>query len=204
MSHLPETRQSLLIELGRRSDDAWVEFLRVYEHAIYRLCRGRGLQDADARDVTQEVLEAVHRRVASWDHGRSKGSFSAWLLGVARNISIDAISASARRAQSLESAAGTELLLDQIPSPVGDPGQEYDLEYRRALFEWAAGEVRGEVRPGTWAAFRMTAIEGLGAQRVARELGIPVGSVYTAKCRVVARIRAKVEGLLEDSDGPLG
>ena len=67
MPDLPATRQSLLLELGRRSDAAWAEFLGVYEQAIYRVCRSKGLQDADARDVTQEVLAAVHARVADWD-----------------------------------------------------------------------------------------------------------------------------------------
>ena len=197
MSDFPQTRQSLLIELGKHSDDAWAEFLVVYENAIYRVCRARGLQDADARDVTQEVLAAVHRRIPSWDLDASKGSFRAWLFRVARNISIDAIGERARRRMATDDSF-VERALAQLPDDHGAETLEFDTEYRRSLFEWAAQEVKSEVRDVTWRSFQMTAIEGRKPDEVAGELGVPVGSVYTAKCRVVARIRSKVSHLGED------
>jgi RNA polymerase sigma factor (sigma-70 family) len=198
MSEIPQTRRSLLLELSRRSDDAWAEFLLVYEGAIYRVCRSKGLQDADARDVTQEVLAAVQARVSTWDHDGAKGSFRAWLLRVARNISIDSIANRARR----EAAGGdteTEQLLRELPDTRGDSQAEFDLEYRRSLFAWAADRVRSEVRDVTWRAFQLTAIQGLTAEEAADRLGVPIGSVYTAKCRVVARIRSRVDELRRES-----
>lgn len=195
MSDLPLTRQSLLLELGRRSDEAWSEFLRVYESAIYRVCRSKGLQDADALDVTQEVLAAVHDRLPSWDPDGTTGSFRAWLVRVAKNISVDSIRERARRA----SASG-ELDADELFStlPDRDSRTELDLELERSLFEWAADRVRAEVRDVTWQAFHRTAVQGRSATEVAAELGVPVGSVYTAKCRVVARIRERVSGFRDE------
>ena len=194
MADLPQTRRSLLLELGKQSDEAWAEFLEVYESAIYRLGRARGLQDADARDVTQEVVAALHQRLSTWDPDASRGSFRAWLLNVARNVSVDTIAARARwGAPGADSR--TDGLLSQVPDERGDPGAAFDAEYRRSLFEWASRRVRGEVRDVTWRSFYRTAVEGRKADEVAAELGIPVGSVYTAKCRVVARIRAQVAEL---------
>ena len=196
MSDIPRTRQSLLVELGKRSDDAWAEFLEVYERAIYRMCRSRGLQEADAEDVTQEVLAAVHDRVASWDHDASRGSFRGWLMRVARNISVDSIADRARRATGVGSDA--DAVLENLPERE-DRDATFDAEYRRSLFEWAAAQVRTEVRDVTWQAFQETAIDGRKPDEVASRLGIPVGTVYTAKCRVVARIRDRIAALEDRS-----
>ncbi len=197
MSEIPQTRQSLLLELGRRSDGAWAEFLQVYESAIYRLCRSKGLQDADAEDVTQDVLAAVHQRVATWDHDSAKGSFRAWILQVARNISVDSITDRARRV-SASGDSQNERVLDLVPDRSGDL-TEFDLEYSRSLFEWAANAVRSEVREATWKAFQLTAIQGVSPEQTAAQLEMPIGSVYTAKCRVVARIRDRVAAMERDN-----
>ncbi|MCB9917167.1 MAG: RNA polymerase sigma factor [Planctomycetes bacterium] len=189
---IPETRRSLFLQLERRSDAAWQEFLSIYEGAIYRVCRSRGLQDADALDVTQDVLRAVHERIPTWEYGRSHGSFRSWLLRVARNISIDKLRERARRPVV---GSGTEV--DALISATVDPGSEsetlFDLEYARGCFQRAMTRVRSEVREVTWRAFEMTAVDELPPDEVASALGIAIGSVYTAKCRVVARIRKYVE-----------
>ncbi len=191
MSLAPQTRRSLLLRLGEHSDDAWIEFLGIYENAILRYCRAMGLQDADARDATQDVLAAVHAKISTWNHDSGRGSFRAWLFRVARNIAIDAITARARRRTK-----GTATEIDRALADVRDPAAEsatvLDIEYRRALFEWAATHVRAEVRDATWQAFDGTAVRGEKPETVAARLGMTVGSVYTAKCRVVARIRGKV------------
>ena len=101
MPDLPETRHSLLIRLQSRIDDeAWIEFLEVYEKAIYAHARRRGLQDADAWDVTQEVLEAVEKKVKAWELDSDRGSFRGWLFRVARNVAVDKIKAQYRRVSS--------------------------------------------------------------------------------------------------------
>lgn len=197
MSQVPPTRQSLLIQLGRRSDDAWAEFLVVYENAIVRFCRKMGLQDADARDATQEVLFAVHDKIPSWDHDVQKGSFRAFLFRVARNVAVDAIAARARR---LPLTTDTEVERMHAARAAQQKQHEtvLDAEFRRSLFEWAAQQVQAEVRPVTWQVFELTAIRGQSADQVAAQLKISVGNVYTAKCRVVARIRARIAELGED------
>ena len=80
MTSTPTTRASLLLRL-RDSDDhaAWVEFVALYEPVIYRLLRRHGLQDADAREVMQELLVAVSGSIGRWDPARERGSFRGWL-----------------------------------------------------------------------------------------------------------------------------
>ena len=76
-----------------------------------------------------------------------------------------------------------------------DATQEFDLEYRRQLFWLAADRVRDQVKPNTWEAFRLTAIDNLSVAKTARQLGMAEGSVLVAKCRVIARLRVEVAKL---------
>lgn len=204
MADLPTTRQSLLFELGKRNDAAWSEFLQVYEAAIVGYCLRRGLQHDDARDAAQEVFAALHGRLPTWERDSHRGSLRAWLFRVARNVCVDRIKAM-RGQESAIGGTHANQLLSEVPgriignAPIDSESDEelseLAIEWRRAKFEWAVEQVRREVRDATWQAFRLSAIEQQKAEQVAVELGISIGSVYTAKCRVMARIREKIKRL---------
>jgi DNA-directed RNA polymerase specialized sigma24 family protein len=56
----PSTRPSLLVRLCDLSDErAWSEFTEIYGPLVHRCGRRRGLQEADAQDLVQEVFRAV-------------------------------------------------------------------------------------------------------------------------------------------------
>ncbi|MFK7959145.1 MAG: RNA polymerase sigma factor [Phycisphaerales bacterium] len=196
MPLLPQTRQSLLLDLGRHSNDAWAEFLEVYEHAIRGYCRTLGLQEQDAEDATQEVLAAVHTKIPTWDHDASRGSFRAWLFRVARNVTVDLISARVRRARSTTH-------LDDLPESAhlrASHEATLDQAYARAMLEWATVRVQQEVSDSAWQAFILTAVRGQPPESVSTALGMSVGAVYTAKSRVIARLRARVASIEHAGD----
>src|SRR5438477_521039 len=88
----PDTRASLIVRLPNAADArAWDEFLAIYGPLVYHLARRRGLQPADADDVVQEVLAAVSRSVEAWIARADRGQFRAWLLTIARNLAINAL-----------------------------------------------------------------------------------------------------------------
>ena len=200
LHELPETRQSLLLRLEQKSDHAWREFVQIYERAIRDFCRRRGLQDADARDVTQEVLAAVDDKVAAWKHGQEHGSFRGWLFRVARNLAVSSIRRRTRQATGTGDT-GMVRLLSEIPQRGGDDEDAFWLEYRRSLVQWAARRVRSDVSEQSWEIFWRTAVRGISPREVALDLGLSVGSVYTAKCRVFARLKAET-AQLDDNDAP--
>lgn len=186
---VPDTRISLLQRLYDRGDaSAWVEFCAIYERAIYRLALQYGLQDADAREVSQEVLLAVSRQIHLFDV-EGKGRFRAWLATLARNATIDQLRRNRRRAiGSLPSE-----LTDPEQSMAADDSQRFDSAARREQFRWAAELVQEQVSHATWQAFWKTAVEGLAPEQVAQQLNMSVGAVYVARCRTLAKLKSLVE-----------
>jgi RNA polymerase sigma-70 factor (ECF subfamily) len=195
MTLTPSTRASLLFRLCDAEDhEAWVEFVTLYEPVIYRLLRRQGLQDADARDVMQELLLAVSRSIDRWDPAKDRGSFRGWLRRVARNLVINWLKERGRRVPA-GGGGGLQAMLDVLPTADEPDTVEFDCELRRALFHRAGERVQGEVHPATWQAFWETAVVGASPADAAAKLGMAVGAVRVAKCRVLARLRAAVAEL---------
>src|SRR4051794_10637138 len=87
MNHpTPETRQSLVARLKDVCDDeAWREFVAIYEPIILRLMLRSGLQEFDARDVSQQVFAALAKDIEQWQPDGREGSFRRWLFQIAKN-----------------------------------------------------------------------------------------------------------------------
>ena len=195
MTLTPTTRASLLLRLCDSEDhEAWVEFVTLYEPVIYRLLRRHGLQDADARDVMQELLLAVSRSIDRWDSSKECGSFRGWLQRVARNLVVNWLKQRGRR---VVTTGGSDLQTMLVMLPAADEPDtvDFDREFRRALFRRAGKRVRGEVHPATWEAFWETAVVGTSPADAATKLAMTVGAVRVAKCRVLARLRVAVTEL---------
>jgi RNA polymerase sigma-70 factor (ECF subfamily) len=79
------TRPSLLVRVRNASDaDAWRTFVAVYAPVVYRYARRQGLQDADAGDLTQEVMSELSRAIRDFTYQPERGRFRSWLRTIAR------------------------------------------------------------------------------------------------------------------------
>jgi RNA polymerase sigma-70 factor (ECF subfamily) len=192
MEQPPTTRWSLLLRLRQPRDErAWFEFTAIYTPLIQRLARQKGLQEADACDLTQEVFQAVARALEQELYDPQRGSFRAWLFAVARNLAVNFLASPARRWRG-SGDSDVRRLLEEQPAPDAGESAVFDTECRRQLLYWAAEQVRGEFSELTWQAFWQAGVEGKAAADVAAALGTTVGAVYHYKSRVMARLRQKI------------
>jgi RNA polymerase sigma-70 factor (ECF subfamily) len=187
------TRPSLLVRL-RDPDDraAWKQFVELYGSLVYGFARQRGLQDADAADLTQEVFLAVAQAAGRWEYDPQQGSFRGWLYGITRHKLAKFLQR--RYAEPVGSGdTSAQQRLDQQPQPGPDPEAAWEQEFQQQVFRLAAAQVRDSFAPTTWQAFWRTAVEGKSGAAVAAELGLSVGAVYVARSRVLARLIEQVQ-----------
>src|SRR5688572_31259020 len=138
MNDSDQTRHSLLARLhSGRDEQAWREFVTIYQPLIYRLIRGRGLQDADAQELTQDALVAVARAIENEAPDFRGGSFRAWLSCIARNMMINYLT---RRRPGQHGAGESDFhrLLSEQPAADDEQATVFELERKREVFRWAA------------------------------------------------------------------
>jgi RNA polymerase sigma-70 factor (ECF subfamily) len=196
------TRASLLVRMrDARDAGAWGEFVDRYAPLVHRFCRKQGLQDADAADLTQEILGKLCQAIPRLEYDPRRGGFRGWLFTVVRNRLRDFFDHKRRRAQA---SGDTENLRFLAEVPERDDGlrEQWDQGYRSQLYTAAAQVVRRDVAEITWRAFQRTAIDGRTPAEVSKELRITVATVYLAKSRVMARLKEEVKRLeAEDEEG---
>ncbi len=195
MEQTPVTRASLLVRLRDPHDkEAWGQFVQLYAPVVYGFARKRGLQDADAADLMQEVFRSVAGAAGRLEYDPKRGTFRGWLYTVTRNKIYTFLEAQRRQVRA-SGDSGAQTLLEEHAGRDGDTSELWDREYERGAFAWAAERVRGEFHEATWRAFWLTAVEGQGAREVGRQLGLSPGAVYVAKSRVIARLREEIREL---------
>ena len=169
---------------------AWSQFVDIYGPLIYRFGRRKGLQDADATDLMQDVFRQISQSIAGFQYNPELGKFRSWLYVVASN----ALRQKIRKSQRQPTGSGDSkiaLTLSQVASNEEDDAI-WEKEYRDHLFGWACEQVRPNVNESTWLAFYETAVQSRSPAEVADELGISVGAVYIAKSRVTQKLKQKI------------
>lgn len=188
------TRPSLLIRIRDvRDHEAWCEFVEIYLPVVYRFVRRLGLQDADAADTAQEVLRTVSARMPTFDYDRDAGKFRNWLLTVTRSRTADLVERRRKEGNGTGDSRVEDLLDEQSARAAATDGQ-WEQEYRRSLFDWAAQKTRRTFTAQTWQAFWLTSVEGRKTPDVARALDMSVGAIYIARSRVLVALRTCVQG----------
>lgn len=197
MKDIPETRESLLLQIKSPENKvAWEEFVEIYRPVVYGVAVARGLQHADALDLVQTVFVSVANSISRWEKQEGQARFRHWLLRVAKNATINAMT---RRPpdQAVGGAGLPQEIVEQARAKDAPSEQELDLEYKRQLYLRAAEQIQQKVSEANWMAFEMTAIQGVAIEEAARELGKSTGAIYAARSRIMKQLAETVAQLEE-------
>jgi RNA polymerase sigma-70 factor (ECF subfamily) len=200
MSDWPSTRQSLLLRLKNPADiAAWQTFVNIYTPLVLHFCRRRGLQEADALDVTQEVLT----KISDFEYDAQR-SFRGWLSTVTHHE----ISRNVKKRKRQATGATDEAFLEQQPAKT-ELG--WDAVFDTHILAAALTRVRLEFDTQQWEVFEAVGIrisdtpEGRclvwsdeSPSEVAKRVGHSVAWVYKVKSRIMKRIREEFRYLAED------
>jgi RNA polymerase sigma-70 factor (ECF subfamily) len=188
------TSASLIGRLGNLNDTAaWREFEARYTPRLMAWCRGNGLQPADAKDVTQEVLLRVVRRMQTFVYD-PQSNFSGWLKTVWRNAWIDFVNDHAPGTCGTGDSTVHAQLHDV---PGGDLTKELAEEFEREALHEALARVRPQVSARDWKIFQDLIFGGKSGTAVAQEHHLTLPAVGMVKLRVQNKVSeeiAKLEG----------
>ena len=193
------TSPSLLGRLQRDPTDqaAWGEFVRRYGPKIYGWCRHWKLQEADAEDVTQDVLAKLATKLRSFVYDPSL-SFRGWLKTMTDHALSDFLVE--RRRPGLGSGDSRILELLQAVEARADLVGHLKEVFDREVLEEALARVQMRIGPHRWQAFRLTALEGLSGAEAAAQLNMKVATVFTAKSKVQKLVQKEIQKL--EHQGP--
>src|SRR6185312_14024297 len=159
---------------------------------IYRWCRQWKLQDADAEDLTQNILVKLIRKLPAFAYDPSR-SFRGWLKTVAHHAWRD-FNDSHRARRAAGDGRVQELMLTLKARE--DLAQRLEGAFDLELLEAAKVRVRLRVAPHTWEAFRLVALEGRPVAEVAAKVHLQMAMVYVAKSKVQKMLQEEI-GRLE-------
>ena len=164
VAHLtPEKEEELLLAVGRGEVGALRELYHSFERPLYALGI-RWYDDTElAEELVQEVTLRVWRRASTYDPTR--GSASAWIFGVARNVAADLARARNRR---------------PVPYPDLAPDQDRaPWDENDAWKAWEVGKAIRALPPEQQKVIELAYVYQFTHSEIARALGIPLGTVKT-------------------------
>lgn len=193
----PKTRASLIARICDLGDQvAWAEFVDIYQPVVQRFIQRYSLQDADAAEVSQEVLARVAKSIHTWEGDRQHSSFRGWLYRITRNLTIDFL----RKSQAECARVTTQTDgLSQFADPEASVSAEFQAEYEKQLFHWAAEHLKPQFKAVNWQAFWLSTVEGLAIEDVASQLKIECSTVYVARTRIMARLAGLIRERLNET-----
>jgi RNA polymerase sigma-70 factor (ECF subfamily) len=181
----------------RTDDAAWQQFLDLYGQTIFQFVRSRGLQDADAADLVQEVFRRVGNAIGRLEYAKQKGGFRAWLFTITRNCLNTYFRKKQRTVQGInDSNPGSTL--GQLANASDELDERWELEFQRQLMAKAVETIRAKTEPRTWAAFEMVAIQNQSVDEAVSALNMSRGAIYVARSRVTNKLRQEVKRLMDE------
>ena len=171
--------------LGRGDPAPFEEFVRARLPALVGFFRRLGAGPDEAEDLTQDVFLKLYRSAPRY---RRQGTFGAYCMRVAQNAWVDRRRRAALRPRAAGLQAGEPRPGSGPAEPVGrEPAPEARLERQdeRTLL----AEALRQLGPTHAAVFELAVVQGVPYADIARQLGIPVGTVKSRVHHAVRKLR---------------
>lgn len=186
-----EAERAARMRAAQRGDTAAYELLLASLLAPLRsFVRRRGVDDAAAEDVVQEILILLHRARHTWHADRP---FDPWLWSIARNATTDALRRQGReRARS--DPSGSETVERTATDPERDTGWDPELRLTsREIPERLAAALRG-LPAAQREAVELLYVEQLSVADAAARAGVSPGALKVRAHRGSRALRRALAG----------
>ncbi len=188
-----QTVSSTVLEQARRGDcHAFRRIVGLYAGLVYHWCRKSGLSPEDAEDVGQQVFMTVSKNLQSFRRVRPVDSFRAWIRVITRSRIADHFRW--KQCRPNEYCSEKQIAVARVND---EDGLECLHEDTIVLYDQAVKLMQSEFSEQDCTAFLLLVVEGMPPSDVGKQLGVSANSVYIAKSRILKRLRAEFDGLLD-------
>jgi RNA polymerase sigma-70 factor, ECF subfamily len=142
---------------------------------------------ATAEDALQETFWRVWNSASTYESQR--GSFTAWLFRIARNLAIDAHRRMNVRPQSLSNMEDVDTLEDRVPDPVINVPEQAQVDFRNQQVRTAIASLPRVQR----LVIELAYFYGMTRYEIAEATGEALGTIHT-------RARLGLQKLREELD----
>ena len=187
-----KTRQTLIRRVQDVQDEqAWEEFVQVYQRYIYAVIRGMNISEQDAEDLFQLVVMKLFDRLPKQDLTQIK-RFRSWLGTVTRNSVIDFVRKRKREVEQFKAAEKEDALSYLQGISIADIDRVLEQEWKVELTNMALENITPLFSARAIRVFELS-LKGGSASEIAREVGLKENSIYGIRTRVKERLILEVE-----------
>lgn len=178
----------LLVEISHKNKDAFEEFFKRYALKVKFLMLKMGAKNADAEEISQEVMVILWRKAKLYDPKKSPAS--AWLYTIARNYRVDLIRKGNRSFVDTDDPTF-------VPEPNLSPVQILIKRERHKRITAVLDQLSPDRKQLLISAF----FEGLSHSQLAKKYKKPLGTIKS-RLRLIYDSLRKTEDLklLKDAD----
>lgn len=175
----PTTSRTLLDKIASGDEIGWTEFFCRYSPIVKALALFKGLNEADADDICQQVMAQFFQQSKSFRFDPGIARFRTYFGRIVWNKITDYY----RRRREMPVAE-----FEAIPVEP-ETEQLFMEEWRQMVLKEAEQELKRLVTPETFQAYQLFAVQKRPIEKVTTYLECSTNQVYQAKKRCFAKLR---------------
>jgi RNA polymerase sigma-70 factor (ECF subfamily) len=165
----------------KQDPSAFTSLFTTFFPKIHAMLVRQGVDSATAEEIAQDTMLAVWRKTHQFSEDR--GTISAWIYAIARNLRIDMFRKHASRQRSYSEFEAVERLRENVTSDQDWSGSVRDIE--TALNALPADQL---------AVIQLAFVDGLSHTEIAAKLRLPPGTVKSRLRLAFKKLRATADG----------
>ena len=175
----PTTSKTLLDRIAAGDEISWDEFYNRYCTVVREIARFKGLDEAEAEDICQQVMLQFFKQSKTFKFDPDIARFRTYFGRIIQSK----ISNYYRNQPDVPSEE-----IEPDPQP-GEAENLFLTEWRKMILKEAERELKNRVAPETFQAYELYAVQNRPVEKVAAYLDCSVNQVYQAKKRCFAMMR---------------
>jgi RNA polymerase sigma factor (sigma-70 family) len=193
-----KTSYTLLDRIKNPSDEqAWKEFVSIYDQYIYNILRHIRIPEADARELCQDIIVKLWKKIPEFAYNKDRGKFRNWLGSIIRNDANTYFSKNKKKNELIDEHGDSEIHQHANPNSTYDLDKVITEEWNYHLSNLAWESVKPHFKENTLEIFKLY-MEGKSNKEISEACNIKERSVKTYILRIRNHLKEEISKINEE------